>query len=97
MKVIIPAGLTQGFQVEIVNITGVPVSFISTSENLLSFEGRTQLSGAFSSAKLRKRVIVKETDNKMQIDNQWILIGDLLLDDTAILKNCDGARGPSSL
>jgi hypothetical protein len=66
LTVIVPAGLQQGFQVEIVNITGVNVSF-KAEENLLSYEGRTQLSGAFSNAKLRNRG-----------DKQWVLTGDLL-------------------
>jgi hypothetical protein len=66
LTVIVPAGLQQGFQVEIVNITGVNVSF-KAEENLLSFEGRTQLSGAFSNAKPRNRG-----------DKQWVLTGDLL-------------------
>ena len=66
LTVIVPAGLQQGFQVEIVNITGVNVSF-KAEENLLSYEGRTQLSGALSNAKLRNRG-----------DKQWVLTGDLL-------------------
>jgi hypothetical protein len=66
LTVIVPAGLQQGFQVEIVNITGVNV-FFKAEENLLSYEGRTQLSGALSNAKLRNRG-----------DKQWVLTGDLL-------------------
>jgi hypothetical protein len=66
LTVIVPAGLQQGFQVEIVNITGVNV-FFKAEENLLSYEGRTQLSGVLSNAKLRNRG-----------DKQWVLTGDLL-------------------
>ncbi|MFM7458273.1 MAG: hypothetical protein ACKO3R_06405 [bacterium] len=66
ITVIVPAGLQQGFQVEIVNITGVNVSF-KAEENLLSYEGWTQLSGILSNAKLRNRG-----------DKQWVLTGDLL-------------------
>ena len=66
VTVIVPAGLQQGFQVEIVNITGVNV-FFKAEENLLSYEGRTQLTGVLSNAKLRNRG-----------DKHWVLTGDLL-------------------